>query len=184
MLAHEESDGRLAWFAAREARHEIAGYADDLRLLLTHCIAAAQRSPDSEQLALLTRYALLYRRRCPTWSAPFLRRSRLSLFASASGPVKRRSIVPLRADAGEAVLVVREALRANTRSTRPDLVELAVTRVEEIEDPDARVGAITALVDDLPSGAEDLAVELLRRIENEGFTSRRPPEAHVAMVRR
>jgi hypothetical protein len=169
ILGHLEPDGRLAWFAAREARHEIAGYSEDLLRLWEYTTSTIRPGHKRlcQELALQARYALLI--------------AGLSAVAGSIPPEVSAALVRAgiwtRQEAidwaklqggSDALKIIREALSAEGAVVRPDLVELALETAGTIGDPDHRVSAIVALLDDLPPEAKRLAADLLLQISNEG----------------
>lgn len=170
ILGHLEPDGRHAWFAAREARHEIAGYSEDLQLLWENTTGTlkSRHKRRCQELALPCRYALLIAGLSEVAaSIP----PELSAVLARAGAWTRQEAIDraaLRHDGSDALKVIRDALSAEGALVRPDLVELALETAGAIGDPDNRAAAIVALVDDLPPGSQRLAARLLLQIDNEG----------------
>jgi hypothetical protein len=170
ILGHLEPDGRHAWFAAREARHEIAGYSEDLQLLWEHTtgILKSRHRRLSQELALLGRYALLIAGLSEV--ARSIPPEVCAALARAGVWTRQEAIdrATLRHDASDALKVIRDTLSAEGTFGRPDLVELALETAGAIGDPDDRALGIVALLNDLPPESQRLAANLLLQIDNEG----------------
>jgi hypothetical protein len=164
LFALHDVAARNAWFAAREARNELAGYREDLSV--AHDLANA-----AGDLALQLRYALMDATLAEL--ASNLKPGLIARFMATGTWTQAHALAwaRLARDPQQTLQTVTQALRQAGADERDELAALALDTAAAIADSDNRVLSVADLAEHLPASLLPQALSIVASCDNEGSRS-------------